>query len=304
MRKYIRHPEKQLITNEELLKKLKEQLVQIGLVAEPVKFFKLVDEIYQSLESIDEETDPAVHYMVGGYVKEFVTTFLILYFGTKDLIKSLEAHSLIKALTKYVVLLDKHYDEKTYDHKVRADAIFKKVLSKIDGYVKHAILHSMSTLWATASYEINLRQRMLHGETISKKEIRNHMFLKSSDTELYGVILDNYIDSFNPNILQLVHYNQAVLDIQDDLNDLAEDILRHDLNIFVMAATHQVSLEDIYSGKVSPQLVLETSKKLVCEIIDDFQNVIVGTMVPSQYSFLKILSREYIKTARDAIKNY
>ena len=133
MHKYVRHPEKQLVPSEELLKKLNEQLIQIGLVAEPVKFFKLVDEIYQSLELIDEEIDPAVHYMVGGYVKEFVTTFLILFFGTKDLEKSLKAHSLIKALTKYVVLLDKHYDEKTYDHKVRADAIFKKVVSKVDG---------------------------------------------------------------------------------------------------------------------------------------------------------------------------
>lgn len=304
MHKYIRHPEQELVPRDELLKKLYDQLSQIGLVVEPVKFFKLVDEIYQSLELIDEEPDPSVHYMVGGYVKEFVTTFLILYFGTQDLEKSLEAHSLIKALTKYVVLLDKHYDEKTYDHKVRADAIFKKVLSKVDGYVKHAVMHSMSTLWATASYELTLRQRMLHGETFTKKEIRNHMFLKSSDTELYGVILDNTIDSFNPNIMQLVHYNQSVLDIQDDLNDLAEDILRHDLNIFVMIASKEISLDDIYSGYVTPDQVLDISVTLVNEIIDDFENVIIGTMVPKEYSFLKILSRNYIETIRDAIKNY
>ena len=304
MHKYIRHPEKQIVSDEELLKKLQEQLKKIRNVENPDEFFKLVDEIYVSLELIDVEIDPAVHHMVGGYVKEFVTTFLILYFGTKDLEKSLQAHSLIKALTKYIVLLDKHYDEKTYDHKVRADAIFKKVLSNVDGYVKYAIMHCMSSLWATASYELNLRQRMLHGETFTKKEIRNHIFLKSSDTVLYGVILDNAIDSFNPNILQLVHYNQAVLDIQDDLNDLAEDILRHDLNIFVMAASHNMSLDDIYSGKVSPKLVLEKSKELVCEIIDDYQTVIVGTMVPSEYSFLKILSRNYIKTVREDINNY
>ena len=169
MHKYIRHPEKRIIPKQELMIILQKQLSEIAHTTTSKEFFPLVDQIYQTLEQLDEEQDPALNFMVGGYVKEFVTTFLILYFGTRDLSKALKAHSLIKALTKYIVLLDKHYDEKSYEHKVNADMIFKKVMGNVDGYVKHSIMHNMASLWATASYEIKLRQRMLHGETFNKK---------------------------------------------------------------------------------------------------------------------------------------
>jgi hypothetical protein len=302
MHKYIKHPEKRVIPKKELLVKLQNQLSEIALAANSKDFFPLVDDIYKTLEHLDEEPNPALHAMVGGYVKEFVTTFLILYFGSRDLNKSLKAHSLIKALTKYIVLLDKHYDEKSYEHKVHADAIFKKVMSTVDGYVKHAINHGMASLWATASYEIKLRHRMLNGETFTKKEIRNHMLLKSSDTVLYGVILDHYVDSYNPNVLQLLHFNQAILDIQDDLNDLDEDILRRDLNIFVMAASNEIPLEKIYAGKVTTKMILNKSSKMVTEIINDLQRCIVGTNVPPEYGFMKMFSRHYIKTIHESIK--
>ncbi len=304
MHKYNRNVDKKVLDKKDLLIKLSSQIGKINLIAKSGSYIENLNEIYQTLELIDEEKDPFIHAMVGGYVREFVTTFLVLYSGTNDLERSLEAHSLIKALTKYIVLLDRHYDEKNYEYKVRADAIFKKIMSKVDGYIKHSIMHSMASLWATATYEITLRERMLRGEVFNKKEIRNHMFLKSSDTVLYGIILDDAIDSFNPNIMQIIHYNQAVLDIQDDLNDLEEDILRHDLNIFVMAACQQVSLEDIYSGKVTPKEVVQKSTAIVQEIISDFAECIHFTMIPKEYAFLKMLSANYIQTATDEIVKY
>ncbi len=304
MHKYNRNVDKKVLDKKDLLIKLSSQIGKINLIAKSGSYIENLNEIYQTLELIDEEKDPFIHAMVGGYVREFVTTFLVLYSGTNDLERSLEAHSLIKALTKYIVLLDRHYDEKNYEYKVRADAIFKKIMSKVDGYIKHAIMHSMASLWATATYEINLRERMLRGEVFNKKEIRNHIFLKSSDTVLYGIILDEAIDSFNPNIMQIIHYNQAVLDIQDDLNDLEEDILRHDLNIFVMAACKVVSLDDIYSGKVTPKEVVQKSTAIVQEIISDFGECIHFTMIPKEYAFLKMLSANYIQTATDDIVKF
>lgn len=303
MHKYIRNPEKRIIPKSELLIKLQKQLNEIALTTKSDDFFPIVDEIYTTLEHLDEEPDPALNAMVGGYVKEFVTTFLILYFGTRDLPKSLKAHSVIKALTKYIVLLDKHYDEKSYEHKVNADIIFKKIMANVDGYVKHSIMHNMATLWATASYEIKLRQRMLHGETFNRKEIRNHMLLKSSDTLLYSVILDNHIETFNPNVMRVLHFNQAILDIQDDFNDLDEDILRHDLNIFVMAASNEVPLDKIYSGKVSTKMVLKKSKPMVNGIIEDLQRCITGTRVEADYGFMKVFSRHYINSLNKSLKN-
>lgn len=304
MHKYIHHPNEKVLSSNELSKKLYSQLDEFSAITKPEDYEIKLQEIYQLLETIDGEPDPSLNVMVGGYVKEFVTTFLVLFYGTKDIQVSLEAHSLIKSLTKYIVLLDKHYDEKNYEYKARADIIFKKVMSSVDGYLKHAIIHGMSTLWATATYEINLRGRMLHGEIFNKKEIRNHIFLKSSDTELYGIILDNAINSFNPNILQLIHYNQAILDIQDDLTDIDEDILRHDLNVFVMSAASEVSLDDMYRNTASSTDVVRIASSQVLGIIDDFEACTVGIHVPTEYYFLKKFSSNYIKTLRKSIKNY
>lgn len=304
MNKYIRHPEKEDPTQEYLLKQLELELNKITQISKGDDFLAQLKEIYVSLESIDEEEDPSLFAMTGGYVKEFVTTFLILYFGTNDIHKSLEAHSLIKSLTKYIVLLDKHYDEKNYEYKVRADAIFKGVMMHVDGYMQQAIIHNMASLWATATYEIKLRGRMLkEDEIFERKEIRYHIFQKSSDTVLYSVIMDNYIPSFNANVMQLLHYNQAVLDIQDDLNDLAEDLLRHDLNIFTMAARKDMEIAEMFSHRTSPKKIVQCASDTVCAIVDDFEDCIEGLTVPKQFSFMKILSRDYISKVRQNIKS-
>lgn len=304
MHKYHSNAEEKVIEKKDLIVKLISQIDKINLIAKSDEYIQNLDAIYQTLEQIDEEKDPFIHAMVGGYVREFVTTFLVLYYGTNDLEKSLESHSLIKALTKYIVLLDRHYDEKNYEYKVRADTIFKKIMSKVDGYIKHSIMHGMATLWATATYEINLRERMLRGEKFHKKEIRNHIFLKSSDTVLYGIILDAAIDSFNPNVMQIIHYNQAILDIQDDLNDLEEDILRHDLNVFVMGGSQQGSIDDIYSGNTSPKDVVQASSHIVLEIIADFEECIQSTLIPKEYAFLKMLSARYVRSVKNEITEF
>jgi len=185
MHKYVRHPDKDIPTRKELIRKLENKISHFTIPTKGGNLLEKLTEIDQTLELLDiEEEDPAIYAMVGGYVKEFVTYFLILYYGTRDIEKSLEAYSSVKDLTKYIVLLDKHYDEKTYDHKVRADQIFNKILKRVKGYEQQGLLHNMSTLWATATYEIRLRQRMLKEEVFDKKEIRYHILAKSSDTVL------------------------------------------------------------------------------------------------------------------------
>ena len=135
MNKYINKTDKKVKNKKDLKINLTSQINKIDHIANSEMYIRELDDIYQILELIDEEKDPFIYSMVGGYVKEFVTTFLVLHYGTNDLEKSLKAHSLIKALTKYIVLLDRHYDEKNYEYKVRADAIFKKIMSKVDGYI-------------------------------------------------------------------------------------------------------------------------------------------------------------------------
>ena len=80
--------------------------------------------------------------------------------------------------------------------------------------------------------------------------------------------------------------------------------MRHDLNIYVMAASQLVSLEDIHSGKITPQQVVKEATEVVQEIISDFAECIHFTLIPKEYAFLKMLSANYIKTASQDIKKY
>lgn len=280
---------------------LKNQINNISLKSNETEFMDNINCIDQTLALLDDEKDPFIFSMMGGYVKEFITSFLILYFGTRDLEKSLEANSLIKSLTKYIVLLDKHYDEKSYEYKVRADTIFKSIMKDAKGYVRYGIKHSMAILWNIASYEIKLKERMFSGEVFEKNEIRYHLIQKSSDTILYSVILDKYVKNFNPNVLQLYHYNQALLDIQDDFKDIEEDIMNSDLNIFLMACSRELPVADIISYRVSLDHVKRRSVEMILSIVDDFETCIDGISIPSEFSFMKVLSRGYIKNIKDSL---
>ncbi len=159
------------------------------------------------------------------------------------------------------------------------------------GYVRNGIKHSMAILWNIASYEIKLKERMFNNEVFEKNEIRYHLMQKSSDTLLYAVILDKYVKSFNPNVLQLYHYNQALLDVLDDYNDIEEDIMNHDLNIFLMAGGNELPVSDIINYKVSIDHVKRKSAEMILSIVIDFETCIEGISVPSEFSFMKILSK-------------
>jgi len=286
----------------ELKNLLKNQIDSIVLKTNESDFLSEINCIDQTISLLDDDPDPMVFSMVGGYVKEFVTSFLILYLGTRDLEKSLEAHKIIKSLTKYIVLLDKHYDEKSYEYKARADIIFNGIMKEATGYVRNAIKHNMASLWTIASYEIKLRGRMLNREVIEKAEIRYHLMQKSSDTVLYSVILDKYVERFNPNVMHLLHYNQALLDIQDDWNDIEEDRMNHDLNIFFLASAPEISITGIFGHAVSTDEIKTKSAHTILSIIDDFEKCIDGITVTNEFSFMKILSKSYINTLREAIK--
>lgn len=61
---------------------------------------------------------------------------------------------------------------------------------------------------------------MLKNCTFSYIEIRHFNLSKSSDASLvYAKVLDAKLPSFNENVALILHYNQALLDIQDDWED-------------------------------------------------------------------------------------
>ena len=61
---------------------------------------------------------------------------------------------------------------------------------------------------------------------------------------VYAKVLDAKLPSFNENVGLVLHCNQALLDIQDDWEDIEEDVQENMPNIFIMADCWQYSVRE------------------------------------------------------------
>jgi len=285
-------------------KTLLENQINNILELEDKEFITQVDNIHKTLALIDHISDPLMISIDDDYANDFVTYFLILYCNNGNLEKSLQIYDVIKSLIRYIALLDRYYDMKDYDCKIRADLLFKYIMNNTNGHLRNAIKHSMDSLWTIAEFEEKLKEKMLNGkELFVKNEIRYHIMKKSSDTILYSAVLENYIERFNPNVSQLLHYNRALLDMQDDFKDIEEDLTNRDLNIFLMSSIGIMSISDVLNGHINTNDVRRKSSGIILSIIMDFETCIHGITVPKEFSFIKKLSKHYIKTLRNSINS-
>ena len=70
-----------------------------------------------------------------------------------------------------------------------------------------------------------------------------------------------------------------------------------------MAARKHMEIDEIFAPHSSTKEIVTSASKTVCAIVDDFEDCIEGLTVPKQFSFMKILSRDYIKNVRLNIKS-
>src|SRR4029079_6316524 len=105
------------------------------------------------------------------------------------------------------------------------------------------LLTQFSEFW---KFERVVKRRMITNHTFSYREIRHFNLSKSSDASLvYARVLDAKLPSFNENVALVLHYNQALLDILDDWEDIEEDVRDDMPNIFVMAALDNIGYNRI-----------------------------------------------------------
>jgi hypothetical protein len=134
--------------------------------------------------------------------------------------------------------------------------------------------------------------------TFSYAEIRHYNMSKSSDAPLiYAKVLDAKLPTFNENVTLILHYNQALLDILDDWEDIEEDVREGMPNIFVMAAVDSISYDKIRKtrlGSTRALILSETrSAESIRRLINDYQAAIKGISLPENFKFLKYLSARY-----------
>jgi hypothetical protein len=70
------------------------------------------------------------------------------------------------------------------------------------------------------------------------------------------------LPSFNENVSIVLHYNQALLNLQDDWEDIEEDVQEDMSNIFVLAAVKDVTYDRMKS------IPRERIRDIVLDILD------------------------------------
>ena len=154
-----------------------------------------------------------------------------------------------------------------------------------------------------------MKRRILKNCTFTYAEIRHFNLSKSSDASLvYAKVLDAKLPSFNENVTSVLHYNQALLDIQDDWEDIEDDVQEDMPNIFVMAAVDNIPYNRIKKSRHDAirKVVLNktnSSRGAVIRLVNEIQASSRSVSIPDNFAFLKSLSDRYADNLRRKISS-
>jgi hypothetical protein len=240
------------------------------------------------------------------------TYFVATYFDTKDMAQALWVYRMIRLLTRYVLLYDKFFETKNHRYvllarKVR-QSINKILANEISRHhLNYSIDSSIKQFWPFWKFEQIVKSRILEGNTFSYNEIRNFSLCKSSDASIiYTRVLDAKLPSFNENVSLVLHYNQALLDLMDDWEDIEEDVQGDMPNVFVMAAIENVPYNIIKKCNVTDlrntmMNSLESSKSPIIRLVDEYNASIRNISIPNNLVFIKLVSEHHADTLRQAL---
>ena len=243
------------------------------------------------------------------------TYFIAAYFDTKNIAQALWVYRIVRSLTRYILLSDRFYETGNDRYDSLAKQVYKSVNELLQQSYEHnaqhlmySIKYSLEQFSAFWKFEQRIKHRILKNDTFSYTEIRQFNLAKSSDAPLvYAKILDAKLPSFNENVALVLHYNQALLDIQDDLEDIEDDVQQDMPNIFVMAAVddnipysrikksrHDMIREVVLSGANS-------SGEPISRLVNELHTSSKSVSIPENFAFLKSLSDRYADTLRRKI---
>ena len=242
------------------------------------------------------------------------TYFIAAYFDTKNLAESIWLYRIVRSLTRYILLSDRFYETGKDRYALLAKQVRKSIneILQSNGDVQHLIYsidYSLKQFSAFWKFEHIIKRRILKNYTFSYNEIRHYNLSKSSDALLvYANVLDAKLPSFNENVALVLHYNQALLDIQDDWEDIEDDVQDDMPNIFVMAAVKYIPYNRIkkYRRDAIRTAVLNginSSGGPVGRLVNELQASINSISIPDNFAFLKTLSDRYADTLRRKISS-
>jgi hypothetical protein len=242
------------------------------------------------------------------------TYFIAAYFDTKNIAEALWVYRIVRSLTRYILLSDRFYETGNDRYALLAKQVHKNVneilLQSSESNAQHLIhsidysLEQFSAFW---KFEQIIRCRILENYTFSYTELRHFNLSKSSDASLvYSKVLDVKLPTFNENVALVLHYNQALLDILDDWEDIEDDVQEDMPNIFVMAAVDNIPYNRIKKSRqdMIRKVVLSATNSSggsVSRLVNELHASSKSISIPEKFAFLKSLSDRYADTLRRKI---
>ena len=240
------------------------------------------------------------------------TYFVAAYFDTNDIDQALWVHRMVRLLARYILLYDRFFELGENAYKMSARKVRRSINellsnSKDKDHLDYSIDISLKQFWTFWNFEKIVKRRILEGHTFSYREIRHFNQLKSSDASIvYAKVLDATLPSFNENISLVLHYNQALLDLLDDWQDIEDDVQENMPNIFVMASLGIVPYNEIKNSSLPSMRgiildALRSSSVSVTRLVNEYQTSVKNISIPDKLGFLKIISDYHADSLRKAI---
>jgi len=242
------------------------------------------------------------------------TYFVAAYFDTKDIKQALGVHRMVRLLARYILVYDRYFETGKNRYSILARKVRKSINKILENeidrhHLKYSLDLSLRQFWPFWKFEQILKSRIIEGNNFSYNEIRNFNLFKSSDASLiYARVLDAKLPSFSENVSLVLHYNQALLDLMDDWQDIEEDVRGDMPNVFVMSVIENVPYNIIkkYRGTKLRNIILnslESSDSPIIRLIDEYHASIKKIFIPSNLVFIKLVSDHHANALRQVISS-
>ncbi|MGI0037062.1 MAG: hypothetical protein ACRD99_01730, partial [Nitrososphaera sp.] len=242
-------------------------------------FVSEIEEINGLLNRIDPPSS-ALMQAVDVKGKDYATYFYAAYSDSLDLDVSLTAYSHVKNLVRIVVLMDRFYEVGNQRYRRLGQGLMARLKKQDVAYLRSILRFNLKQFWHFWKFENYTKTQMLHGHSFSTAEVKSFNLFKSSDAGLlYAPVLESMLPHFTHNANLILHYNQALQDIDDDLDDIQEDLRDQMPNIFILASLgkdQSQAYPHLYKHRIngSRLSILESASGTVLDIVEEYSALI------------------------------
>lgn len=304
----------EVYSNEVLVNKISDMAQFLVTTRNESSFTKGIDQLGKLLSRYDPPLSPILR-SIDEKGQDLPAYFVAGYFNSKDVRKGLRVYTMTRLLVRYILVSDKYYETRDKKYGIMAREVHNRINYELcssstdrnDKCLAYSIDYALEKFWSFWKFEQLIKHSILAGHTFSYKEIRHHNLSKSSDAPIiYARVLESELDDFSENVSLILHYNQALLDLEDDFDDIEDDVQEDMPNVFVMAATVNIPYQKIRKQKKESirNIVLygsKRSKEFIIRLIDEYYRSIKAISVPDKFAFLKLLSDNYVDRLRKRV---